>query len=177
MAMMNKSIDVTRLQFKRLRMDLNDYHHLAGFEASVRIFDGGVENEKMSQSKEIRTALFADVHFLLISMHETEQLLSKLKRLIPFETELSNLHNKHRKMMRRCSEFRVHMEHVDGKETEDLGKLAETIFTLRGKDIDLGPDFEKGAEALFSDLLSSWSRICDRQKKIRELIVRRHPAA
>jgi len=177
MAMMNKSIDVTRLQFTRLRMDLNEYHHLAGSEASVQVFDGGVENEKMSQSKEIRTALFADVHFLLISMHETEQLLSKLKRLFPIETDFSNLHNRHRTMMRRCSEFRVHMEHLDGKETEDLGKLAETIFTLRGKAIDLGPDFEKGAEALFSDLLSSWSRICDRQKKIRELIVRRQPAA
>jgi hypothetical protein len=175
-AMMNKSIDVARLQFKRLRKDLDDYHQLAGSEASVRVFDGNIGNENMSRSRETRTALFADVHFLLISLHETEQLFSRLKKLLPHETELANLHNRHRPMMRRCSEFRVHMEHVDGKETEDLGKLAETVFTLRGKGIDLGPALEKGTEALFSDLVSAWARISERQRKIRELIVRSHPA-
>lgn len=176
MAMMNKSIDIARLQFKRLRNDLDEYHRLAGSEASVRVFDGGVEGEKMSQSREIRIALFADVHFLLMSMHETEQLLGKLKKLFPHETELSNLRNRHRPMMRRCSEFRTHMEHVDGKETEDMGKLAENLYTLRGKGIDLGPGFEKDVEALFSELVSIWARISERQRRIRELIVRRQPA-
>jgi len=177
MAMMNKSIDVTRLQFKRVRKDLDEYHHLAGSEASVRVFDGGADNENMSRSREIRTALFADVHFLLISIHDTEQLFAKLKRLFPHEVELYNLHNRYRPMMKRCREFRAHMEHVDGKETEDLGKLAESLFTLRGKSMDIGPGFEKDAEALFSELVSSWARISERQRRIRELIVRRLPAA
>ena len=177
MAMMNKSIDVTRLQFKRVRRDLDEYHGLASSEASIRVFDGSVENEKMSKSREIRTALFADVHFLLISMHETEQLFARLKKIFPLETELSNLHNRYRPMMRRCSEFRMHMEQVDGKETEDLGKLAEELYTVRGKSLDLGVDFEKNAEALFSELISAWARMSERQKRIRELIVRKHPAA
>jgi len=176
-AMMNKSIDVTRLQFKRVRKDLDEFHQLAGSEASVRVFDGNVGSENMSQSREIRTSLFADVHFLLISMHETEQLFSRLKKLFPHETDLSNLHNRYRPMMRRCSEFRLHMEHVDGKETEDLGKLAETLYTLRGKGIDLGPALEKDIEALFSDLVAVWARISERQRRIRELIVRGQPAA
>ena len=177
MAMMNKSIDVARLQFKRLRRDMDEYHHLAGSEASVRLFDGGVENEKMSQSKEIRTALFADVRFLLVSIQETEQLLSRLKRLFPHETDLSNLHNRHRSMIKRCREFRAHMDHVDGKDTEDVGRLAESLFTLRGKGIDLGPGFERETESLFSDLVAAWSRISERQRKIRELIVKKQPAA
>ena len=176
MAMMNKSIDVARLQFKRLRKDLDDYHRLAGSEASVRVFEGNVGNENMSQSREIRTALFADVHFLLISLHEMEQLFSRLKKLFPLETDFANLHNRYRPMMRRCTEFRLHMEHVNGKETEDHGKLAETMFTLRGKGIDLGPALEKDIEALFCDLVSAWARISERQRRIRELIVRSHPA-
>jgi len=176
MTMMNKSIDVTRLQFKRVRKDLDEFHQHAGSEASVRVFDGNVGNENMSQSREIRTALFADIHFLLISMHETEQLFTRLKKIFPLESDLSNLHNRYRPMMRRCSEFRAHMEHVDGKETEDLGKLTETVFTLRGKAMDLGPAFERDAEALFSDLVSAWARISERQRRIRELIVRGHPA-
>ena len=176
MAMMNKSIDVTRLQFKRVRKDLDEFHQLAGSEASVRVFDGKLGNENMSQSSEIRTALFADVHFLLISIHETEQLFARLKKIYPLEADLSNLHNRHRPMMRRCTEFRTHMEHVDGKETEDLGRLRETVFSLRGKAIDLGPAFERDAEALFADLVNAWARISERQRRIRELIVRSQPA-
>ena len=176
MAMMNKSIDVTRLQFKRVRKDLDEFHQLAGSEASVRVFDGNVGNENMSKSSEMRTALFADVHFLLISMHEMEQLFARLKKLYPLETDLSNLHNRYRPMMRRCSEFRAHMEYVDGKETEDLGKPKEAVFSLRGKAIDLGPAFERDAEALFADLVSVWARISERQRRIRELIVRGQPA-
>lgn len=177
MAMMNKTIDIARLQFKRVQRDLDEYHHLSTSEASVRVFDGGGGNEKMSQSREIRTALFADVHFLLISLHEAEGLFSRLKKLFPQESELSNLHNRYRPVMKRCKEFRIHMEHVDGKETEDLGRLAETIFTLRGKDIDLGPSMEKDLETLFSEIVSTWTRISERQRKIREFIVRRQPAA
>lgn len=176
MAMMNKSIDVSRLQFKRVRKDLDEFHQLAGSEASVRVFDGTASDENTSQSRDIRTALFADVHFLLISMHETEQLFARFKKLYPLESDLSNLHNRHRPMMRRCSEFRNHMEHVDGRETEDLGKLKETLFSLRGKTIDLGPAFERDAEALFADLVAAWARISERQRRIRELIVRGQPA-
>ena len=170
--LMNKSIDVARLQFKRVRKDLDDYNQFIAAEASVRLFDGEVESEKMSRSKEIRTALFADVHFLLISLHETEQLLFKLKRLFPLEAELSNLHNRHRQIMRHCSEFRAHMEYFEGRETEDLGELADTVFTLQGRSIDLGPCFEKDAEVLFSDLVSTLARISERQRKIRGLIRR-----
>ena len=170
--LMNKSVDVGRLQLKRIRRDLDEYHQLVASEASVRLFDGKIDSEKMSRSREIGTALFADVHFLLISLHETEQLLFKLKRLFPLEAELSNLHNRHRQIMRHCSEFRAHMEYFEGRETEDLGELADTVFTLQGRSIDLGPCFEKDAEVLFSDLVSTLARISERQRKIRGLIRR-----
>jgi len=170
--LMNKSVDVGRLQLKRIRRDLDEYHQLVASEASVRLFDGKIDSEKMSRSREIGTALFADVHFLLISLHETEQLLFKLKRLFPLEAELSNLHNRHRQIMRHCSEFRAHMEYFEGRETEDLGELANTVFTLQGRSIDLGPCFEKDAEVLFSDLVSTLARISERQRKIRGLIRR-----
>jgi len=175
--MMNKAMDVARLQFKRVKKDLDNFKQISGEGASVAVFDGSSGAENMSASREARTALFADIHFLLISLHETEQHLSRLKKLFPLETDLSNLHNRYRSVMRKCAEFKTHMEHVDGKESGDLGNLVDTLYTLRGKGIDLGPDFEKKMEALFCDLMSVWSHILERQKRIRELMGREHPAS
>ena len=164
--MMNKAMDVARLQFRRIKNDLDIYRQASG---------EGADNTSIS--REARTALFADIHFLLISLHETEQHLSRLKKSFPLETDLANLHNRYRSVMRKCSEFKTHMEHVDGKESGDLGNLVDTLYTLRGKGIDLGPDFEKKMEALFGDLTSAWSNIVERQRRIRELMGRENPAS
>jgi hypothetical protein len=178
MAMMAQSIDVTRLQFKRLKKDLTDYNGLPRHDMSVRVFGDHEKDEDLTKSREIRTALFADVRFLLISLHETDKILAKLKTLFPHEADLANLRNRHRPLLKRCTDFRNHMEHFDKNNgAEDFGSLSETRFQFHGKTIDLGPEFEKCAESFFCDLMSIWTRMSDRQRKIRELISRKSLAS
>jgi len=173
MAEMAKSIDLARLQFKRVRKDLADYGGIRRPDANVRIFGDHGNDENFTRSREIRTALYADVYFLMISMHETDKVISRLKTLFPQEAELANLRNKHRPLLKRCTDFRAHMEHFDKNNgVEDFGRVNDNTFLFHDRTIDLGPDFEKTAESLFCDLMSVWTKISDRQRKIRSLISR-----
>jgi hypothetical protein len=106
-------------------------------------------------------------------MHETDKVITKLKALFPQEAELANLRNRHRPLLKRCSEFKAHMEHFDRNNgVEDFGHLTESMFKFHEKTIDLGPDLEKTAESMFCDLMSVWTKMSDRQRKIRNLISR-----
>lgn len=178
MAEMAKSIDLARLQFKRVRKDLADYNGIQKPDATVRIFGDHGNDENFTRSREIRTALYADVYFLMITMHETDKIVSKLKVLFPQEADLANLRNRHRPLLKRCTEFRTHMEHFDKNNgVEDFGHLNQSTFKFHEKTIDLGPDLEKTAESLFCDLMSAWTKISDRQRKIRSLITRPNVAS
>ena len=178
MAQMAQSIDVTRLQFKRVKKDLVDYQELPRHSASVRMFGDPAKDEDLGKSRDVRTALFADVHFLLMSLHETDKILARLKMLFPHEAELANLRNRHRPLLKRCMEFRTHMEHFDKNNgVEDFGSLSDNTYQFHGKTIDLGPELEKCAESFFGDLMSIWSRMSDRQRKIRDLISRKSSAS
>jgi hypothetical protein len=113
MAELAKSIDISRLQFTRVRKDLADYHSMKKPDATVRIFGDHGNDENFTRSREIRTALYADVYFLMTSMYETDKVITKLKGLFPQEADLANLRNRHRPLLKRCSEFKAHMEHFD----------------------------------------------------------------
>jgi hypothetical protein len=173
MAQMAQYIDVTRLQFKRLSRDIADFGIVSRPDPSVRVYGDHPIDEHLGKARETRTALYADLHFLLIYIHETDKILTKLKTLFPQESELSNLRNRNRNLLKRCAAFRLHMEHFDKNNgVEDFGSLKGTEFKFHGKTFDLGPGFEKDAEVFFCELMSVWSRISDRQRKIRDLISR-----
>lgn len=178
MAQTAQIIDVARLQFKRLRRDLRDYRHMPPKGASVRIFGTHPHEENLTRTREIRTALWADVYFLMISMQEAEKAIARMGNLFPFEADLTKLRNKHRPLLKMCKEFRTHLERFDGNNgSEDFGQLEKCVFSFHGKSIDLGPHFEDSTEKLFFDLMSAWTLMSDRQRKIRELILRFTPPA
>jgi len=176
MAQTAQTIDVARLQFKRLRKDLKDSRNLPPGDSPVRFFSGQPHEENLTRVREVRTALFADVYFLLVSLQETEKALSRMNNLFPNEADLAKLRNKYRPLLKRCKEFRVHLEHFDGNNgSEDFGILQKDVFSFHGKSIELGSQFEDSTEKLFYDLMSAWTLMSDRQRKIRELIMRFTP--
>jgi hypothetical protein len=121
-------------------------------------------------------ALFADVYFLLVSLQETEKALIRMGNLFPNEADLAKLRNKYRPLLRKCKEFRIHLEHFDGSNgSEDFGTLDKDVFSFHGKTFDLGAHFEEGTEKFFFDIMSAWTLMSDRQRKIRELILRFTP--
>jgi hypothetical protein len=175
MAMMTKSIDVSRLQLRRLRKDVERYHHLTGADSGSSSPGATTEGEFLASSAETRTALYADLHLLFIKLHEADQLLSRLKHLMSQEPELACLRNKHRMLFRRCDEYRRHLEKVDEDHLSDTGNLNENIYSFHGKKFDIGPDLEKNVEDLLKDVVSSWARIRDHQRSIRYLITKSQP--
>jgi hypothetical protein len=175
MAMMTKAIDVSRLQLKRLRKDVERYHHLTGADSGSSSPGATTEGEFLASSAETRTALHADLHLLFMKLHEADQLLSRLKHLMSQEPELARLRNRHRAFIRRCDDYRRHLERVDNDHLSDTGNLTENTYSFHGKKFDIGPDLAKNVEDLLKDVVSSWSRIRDRQRKIRDLITKSHP--
>jgi hypothetical protein len=175
MAMMTKTIDVSRLQLRRLKKDIERYHHLMGAHSGSSPTRATTEGEFLASSAETRTALHADLHLLFIELHEADQLLSRLNHLVSQEPELASLRNRHRALIRRCDDYRRHLEKVDEDHLSDTGNLHENMYSFHGKKFDIGPDLERNVEDLLKDVMSSWARIRDRQKKIRDLITKGHP--
>jgi len=175
MAMMTKAIDVSRLQLRRLRKDVERYHHLTGADSGSSSPGATMEGEFLASSAEARTALYADLHLLFIKLHEADQLLSRLKHLTSQEPELAPLRNRHRAFIRKCDDYRRHLERVDEDHLSDTGNLNENTYSFHGKKFDIGPDLDKNVEDLLKDVISSWARIRDRQRKIRDLITKSHP--
>jgi hypothetical protein len=175
MAMMTKAIDISRLQLKRLRKDVERYHHLTGADSGSSSPGATREWDFLASSAETRTALHADLHLLFIKLHETDQLLSRLKHQMSQEPELARLRNRHRAFIRRCDDYRKHLERVDEDHLSDTGNLTENTYSFHGKKFDIGPDLAKNVEDLIKDVVSSWARIRDRQRKIRDLITKSHP--
>jgi hypothetical protein len=175
MAMMTKAIDVSRLQLMRLKKDIERYHHLMGVDSGSSSPGATTEGRFLASSAETRTALHADLHLLFIELHEADQLMSRLNHLVSQEPELARLRNKHRALIRRCDDYRRHLERVDEDHISDTGNLNENTYSFHGRKFDIGPDLEKNVEDLLKDVVSSWARIRDRQRKIRYLITKGHP--
>ena len=175
MAMMTRAIDVSRLQLKRLRKDVERYHHLTGADSGSSSPGATTEGEFLASSAETRTALYADLHLLFIKLHEADQLQSRLNHLMSQEPELARLRNRHRALIRRCDDYRRHLERVDKDHLSDTGNLSENTYSFHGKKFDIGPNLEMNVEDLLKDVVLSWARIRDRQRKIRDLITKSHP--
>lgn len=175
MSMITKVIDVSRLQLRRLRKDIERYHHLTSADSGSSSPGTPTEGEFLASSAETRTALHADLHLLFIKLHEADQLLSRLNHLMPQEPELARLRNRHRALIRKCDDYRKHLESVDQDHVSDTGNLSENTYSFHGKKFDIGPSLEKNVEDLLKDVVSSWTRIRDRQRKIRDLITKGQP--
>ena len=175
MAMMTRAVDVSRLQLRRLRKDAERYHRLTGAGSGSSSPGATTEGEFLASSAETRTALYADLHLLFIKLHEADQLLSRLKHPMSQEPELIRLRNRHRAFIRKCDDYRRHLERVDEDHLSDTGNLNENTYSFHGKKFDIGPDLDKNVEDLLKDVVSSWARIRDRQRNIRDLITKSHP--
>ena len=160
--MLMQTMDLVRLQMRRIKKDV-EFHE--------EILAAGRQDQQVDST----TSLFADVHYLLISLHNVEQLFSRLKKLTPHEVELTDVRNKYRKWLGKCNEFRGRMDHSDSRNPMhpiDSGRLDGHAFCIDGVKIDIGPVQEKEIENMFNDLTTAWAKISDRQKKLRELITK-----
>lgn len=156
-------MDLVRLQIRRIRDDSASYNN-------------AVASGKEKETADARRLLFADIHYLLITLHNVEQLFSRLKRLAPHETELTDLRNKYRQWLKRCAEFRTS---IDLNETRlsatviDGGRLEGGQFLLNGQKLNVSSELEAEVEAFLRDLAAAWAKVSERQRTLRELISKR----
>lgn len=161
--LMAQTMDLVRIQIRRIKDDTATYN-LA------------LANGKESDVVDSRRYLFVDIHYLLISLHNVEQLFIRLKRLAPHEAELTKVGNRYRKWLRKYSEFR---SSIDLNETKlparvmDGSRLEGSHFCLNGQKLEIGIGLEKEIETFFKDLSSAWAKVADRQRTLRELISKR----
>jgi len=171
MFMVMQNMDVTRLQFRRVKSDLEEVRRLErafrpGFHASTP----GERKVLAHEPQELRTTLFADISMLLHSIHRTNELLQQLKRLMPQDPEVASIRNRHRRWLRSCEEFKALLDRFD---LGDYGELQGSVFCMNGKSFDLGTDLESKADRLFRDIVAVWERASEKRRRIRELISRK----
>lgn len=169
MFMMMQNMEVTRLQFRRLKSELDEVGRLErAFASPMRGTTGAGERKILAhEPQEIRTALFADVSMLLQCLHRTSELLLQIKKLMPQDPEIASLRNRHRPWLRSCEEFKAQLDRFD---MSDYGELQGSVFCMNGKSLDVGADLETKAESLFRDVIDAWERAAEKRRKIRELI-------
>jgi len=165
---MMQTMEVTKLEFKRLRSELEEVRDL---ERSFQSGHGQTgQTSRVHEPQELRTALFTDISMLLESIHRTNEILHQLKRLMPHEPEIASLRNRHRRWLKACEGFRELLNRFD---MTDYGEVQGSVFCLNGKTLDFGAELESKTEALFQDFISVWERAAEKKRKIRDLISRR----
>lgn len=165
---MMQTMEVIKLQFKRIRSELDEVRNLErAFQTGVA---RGEQANRIHEPQELRTALYADISLLLESIHRTNEILQRLKRLMPHDPEVASLRNRHRRWLKSCEEFRGLLSRFD---MTDYGELQGSVFCINGKSLDFGAELEAKAEALFKDVISTWEGAAEKKRRIRELISRR----
>jgi hypothetical protein len=152
-----------RLQFTRIREDkgrIREHDRILAEHARL-VAEGRdpmslpVSNQEMSEAM---TALFADIHFLLICLSAVDHLLRTLERLLPKNQELLLVRRRHAGSLKKWSDFRNHLEHIDDRVrrgVSDLGNLGNNIFTFDGQSLGVGPDCEKEIEDILDETLTA----------------------
>lgn len=168
--MMKTEIDKIRLQFQRIREDDSLIRSLVHphilredwFDEETRI---KIRSDQEKSQKAL-TALFADIHYLLIGLARLDLFLRWLEKLLPSEPELRDVRGKFARLLKDSNDFRNHLEHINeriARGVSDLGNLSGTLFTFDGKQFDVGPALQAEVEAFFEALISGCEAISARQ--------------
>ena len=163
---MVQTMDLVRLQLKRI-------------EADARWHRDTIACGNASEVMNAQTSLFADIHYMLITLHNVEQLFSRLEKLTPHESDLMDVRKRHRKWLKTCGEFRTSLDHSDLRVGHgiDSGRLDGGYYCLNGYRLDIGPSLSEEVEFYFKDVTTAWERVVDRRKRLRELISKRSELA
>ena len=154
--LLKNELDKIRLQFSRIKQDDLRIQELHTPEIrETRWFD----EDYQKQRHETQVALFADIHFLLISLTNFAKIFHKLlKPQLPTNKEISAIDTKcYKTTFQEYTNFRNNLEHIYQKvgNVGDLGNLANGKFTFGGETFDIGCKRETEIETIFSEILSA----------------------
>ena len=174
-------MEKTRLQFERIRADERALQYslrrMTELEkvSDERWMDDDYQDERykfFKASHEANVTLFADIHYLLVTLEKLETFFRLLEAKLSAESELKAVRANYDSLLRDSNEFRNFVEHIDKelrRGTSDLGNLAGTLFTFNGRTFDIGPKRQREVESFFSDLVTACEAIAGRQRQAKGL--------
>jgi hypothetical protein len=156
-------LEKAQLQFRRIREDCGKLHAYSRLLSEAgRLIAEGADPFSLpdhgTEMAEAQTALFADVHFLLICLDKVDKLLRTLQKTLPENHALSEVVRRHSKSLEDYSDFRNHLEHIDDrlrKGVTDLGNMGNYLFTFDDKTFDVGLSCEKEVNSIFNETLQA----------------------
>jgi hypothetical protein len=172
-----RTFDEIKLQFDRIKQDIDDFATLSASMSGTKIANAvpyryGSEPSDLGlqQFHRINTAIFTDVHMLLIALQQLNDLLECIikKKLLPDVIDFEQLQIKYKNWLKTCTDFRNHLEHISERVVRgvsDLGNIINDSFSFDGETISIGPDQERMVEQFANDYF----------KIINKLIAQRSP--
>ena len=162
-----EGVEDARLQFGRIREDRKAFmqarEELDRLSSEARVSRQDLASqEKREEAMESfhhnNQALFADVHFLLISLDKIDLFSKMLTDCLGGKT--NRIRQDYSRSLKEYNDFRNHLEHVDqriknGVTDLDLGSLVGDRFRFKGKPFDIGPAREREVEGIFSEILAA----------------------
>lgn len=121
------------------------------------------------KAREATLKLFADIHYLLISLKGIDSLLISLEKLFAGYPEIEYVRNKHRKCLADYDTFRNHLEHISERVKDgytDLGTVIEDKFTFNNDEFEIGVNREKEVETLCGDIRTALFSIVQKQTRM-----------
>lgn len=138
-------MDKIRLQFRRIRQDAATVDALHRPEVA---HEKWTDLSYQRMRHEAMTALFADIHFLLICLDKLDPFLRIIEKSLPNESELAGVRASFNQLLKDSNDFRNHMERIDERVqrgVSDLGNLTGSDFTFDGQKFSVGPARERDA--------------------------------
>lgn len=178
LSMLEAQVEVARLQFERIHQDSTklqeEMRQLAEAERVVGRAERGdslpdefeTGSDRIGETRSPQTALFADIHFLLICLDKIDLFLRRLEEYLPDVQEFHLVRERHRGSLREYNDFRNHLEHIDDrleKGVTDLGNLGGTTFSFDDKSFEVGEAQRRKMEEIFNDILWTARTVSVRQ--------------
>jgi hypothetical protein len=163
------------LQFERIDKNRKET------EEAERILFEGVKSAQhpWTSTKDVLDKLgiylFADIHYLLISLNNIDKLLIMLEKILTGYPEIAALRKKHKQPFCEYNKFRNNLEHIyqrinDG--VTELANLSDDQFTFNNESFSIGEDRRKEVRTIHADIRKALMVVAQKQAEKRREVDR-----
>lgn len=150
-----EELSIAELQFRRIQADI-------GALSQSRLSTGSSTEDHWRHM----TALFADVHFLTVTICRMWKLYHAMATDLRRQPEFRPINRRYRNMFENATDMRDSLEHIDqrlGSGVQNLGSLLDTTFTFDEQSLEVGQTLEREVQHFVEDLVTACEVIATRQ--------------
>jgi len=157
------------IQFERIEKERETLQHLICTEGASKF---NADRNMQEQYLESQNLLFADVHFLFVSLKRLKTCFDRIAKHYLHDAEFKELKNRYSNLLRQINHFRNCIEHIDQEADRGVKNLYQInvgdscSFVFDGKEINIGFSLREEVTQFHRDLISAIRAINEKRRRI-----------